>query len=175
MFTSMDKAIVAGVMAILSILTLSGHVPWLASVVTDEWVAGIIALLTPLVVYLVPNKAGQSSSQDLLQQVQAMPSDKLNDFLKELAKAKNSVALLAFLLLVSMLTACAAPLTTATPEPNTSMSFCRIYHRVILTEDDGASLAAADQAVRERIATNDATYRCSCEGWNHPVCYGRNP
>jgi hypothetical protein len=172
----MDKAITAGIMAILSVLTLSGRVPWLGSVVTDEWVAGVIALLTPLVVYFVPNKTDPSAaSQDLLQQVQAMPDAKLNDFLKELGKARNILALLIGLSLAAALAACATLPTAATPQRATSLSFCRVYHRVILTEADGASLASADQAVRERIATNDATYRCTCEGWDHPVCHGRNP
>lgn len=52
-FTNYDKAIGAVIMGILSIIALAGG---LADTITEEWVAGIIAVLTPIVVYLLPNK-----------------------------------------------------------------------------------------------------------------------
>ena len=59
MFTSIDKAIVALVMALAFIGTALGfNVPeWL----TEEWVAGVIALATPAVVYWWPNKKNDSA------------------------------------------------------------------------------------------------------------------
>ena len=54
MFTSIDKAIVAVVMAALYLLnTFTG----LDIGLSEETVTGIIAAVTPLLVWLVPNKA----------------------------------------------------------------------------------------------------------------------
>jgi hypothetical protein len=54
MFTAMDKALVAMVMGLLFILqTYTGfNLSW----ITAEQVSTIIGLLTPLLVYWVPNK-----------------------------------------------------------------------------------------------------------------------
>ncbi len=54
MFTSIDKALVALVMAILYILhSVAGvNLPFL----TEDTVSTAIGLLTPLLVYIVPNK-----------------------------------------------------------------------------------------------------------------------
>lgn len=53
MFTSMDKALAALVMAALSILNLAfgWHIT-----ADPSLVSGIIAALTPVVVYMIPNK-----------------------------------------------------------------------------------------------------------------------
>jgi len=53
MFSSMDKAVGAGIMAVISIIALGGG---LADVVTEEWAAGVVAALTPVVVWLLPNR-----------------------------------------------------------------------------------------------------------------------
>jgi hypothetical protein len=53
MFTSMDKAIVALIMGVLSILNLV----WGINIgVSAETVSAIIAAVTPILVYLIPNK-----------------------------------------------------------------------------------------------------------------------
>lgn len=54
MFTSIDKALVAGILAILSIVTTVWGVDWFDHV-TEESVGVIIALLMPLLVWLIPN------------------------------------------------------------------------------------------------------------------------
>lgn len=53
MFTELDKAIAAAIMAIVSVIALAGG---LTDVLTEEWVAGIVAVLTPIIVWLVPNR-----------------------------------------------------------------------------------------------------------------------
>jgi len=53
MYTSIDKAVAAAIMAIISIIALAGG---LADVITEEWVAGVVAALTPIVVWLIPNR-----------------------------------------------------------------------------------------------------------------------
>lgn len=55
MISQFDKALVALVMAILSLVSL--WTGWLPNSITEEHVAAIIAVLTPVLVYLVPNKA----------------------------------------------------------------------------------------------------------------------
>jgi len=59
MFTKYDKAITAVVMSILTVLST-----WLASTfgLTPELVAGVVALLNPILVYAVPNKATVAST-----------------------------------------------------------------------------------------------------------------
>lgn len=54
MFTSIDKALVAAVMGVLFILqTYTGiSLPW----ATPETVSTIIGLLTPVLVWAIPNK-----------------------------------------------------------------------------------------------------------------------
>ena len=53
MFTSFDKALVALVMAVLSIFSLKFGINF---GLTEATVTGIIAALTPFFVYLWPNK-----------------------------------------------------------------------------------------------------------------------
>ena len=53
MFSSVDKAVAAALMAIISIIALAGG---LAETMTEEWVAGVVAVLTPIIVWLVPNR-----------------------------------------------------------------------------------------------------------------------
>ena len=53
MFTSVDKALTAIVMAVLYLLNSLGGIDIGLS---EETVAAILAALTPLVVWLVPNK-----------------------------------------------------------------------------------------------------------------------
>lgn len=55
MFSSIDKAIVAAVMAVLYIVNAVWGVDWFEHV-TEESVAVILAVLTPLLVWLVPNR-----------------------------------------------------------------------------------------------------------------------
>lgn len=54
MFTTVDKAIAAVLMGILSILVLA--FPALQTFVTPETAQVVAGILTPLVVYLVPNR-----------------------------------------------------------------------------------------------------------------------
>lgn len=56
MYTSIDKAITALVMAALFLLNQFGVVPWTPDAHTQDTVGTIIALLTPVLVYLIPNK-----------------------------------------------------------------------------------------------------------------------
>jgi len=53
MFTSWDKALVALIMAILYLLNM--WTGWFGGV-TEESIGSIIAILTPIFVWLVPNK-----------------------------------------------------------------------------------------------------------------------
>lgn len=53
MFTTMDKALVAVVMGLLSILNLVFNIDLGLS---PETVSGIIAAVTPILVYIFPNK-----------------------------------------------------------------------------------------------------------------------
>jgi hypothetical protein len=55
MFTSADKTVVAGVMAILIIITVLWGDSWWSHV-TEETIAIILAVLTPIFVWLFPNK-----------------------------------------------------------------------------------------------------------------------
>jgi hypothetical protein len=54
MFTELDKALVAVVLGILSILALVFD--WNLKWISEEGIMAVIAVLTPLLVYLVPNK-----------------------------------------------------------------------------------------------------------------------
>lgn len=54
MFTTMDKALAAVVMGILSILNLAFG---FNLGIDPATLSGIIAAITPIVVYLIPNKA----------------------------------------------------------------------------------------------------------------------
>ena len=52
MFTASDKAYVAAIMAVLLIIeTFTG---WSLGI-TEEWVITILAVITPIIVWLVPN------------------------------------------------------------------------------------------------------------------------
>jgi|HubBroStandDraft_3_1064219.scaffolds.fasta_scaffold525113_3 hypothetical protein len=57
MFTSMDKALAALVMAILSIITLWTGWGLDLSVVADDRLASAFAILSPIAVYFIPNRA----------------------------------------------------------------------------------------------------------------------
>jgi hypothetical protein len=55
MVTGLDKAIVAAIMSILALIEIAfgfnvGHD------LTEEWLLGLIAILTPILVWLVPNR-----------------------------------------------------------------------------------------------------------------------
>lgn len=55
MFTSADKAIAAAILGILSLITLwwGNHgLEW----ITEEWILGVLAVITPIIVFLVPNR-----------------------------------------------------------------------------------------------------------------------
>lgn len=60
MFTTIDKALTAAIMGILSILAIAFgiHISWL----TPEVIASIVAAITPLLVYLIPNKTAPPAS-----------------------------------------------------------------------------------------------------------------
>lgn len=55
MISSIDKAVIALVMAVLSIINLVWGLEFFSGQ-TEEIVGVIVALLTPLLVYLVPNR-----------------------------------------------------------------------------------------------------------------------
>lgn len=55
MFSSLDKAIAAGIMALIYIVNSVWGVDWFDHI-TEEYVSVIIAVLTPLFVWLVPNR-----------------------------------------------------------------------------------------------------------------------
>ena len=55
MFTSVDKAIVAFVMAVVMFAQNAGIV--LPDFLTHDWIVGLVALITPALVYFWPNKA----------------------------------------------------------------------------------------------------------------------
>jgi purine-cytosine permease-like protein len=61
MITELDKAIVAAVMAMLSILTLVFGFNF--AHITEGQIVGVLALLTPVFVWLVPNKAPAPPTQ----------------------------------------------------------------------------------------------------------------
>lgn len=54
MFTDMDKALVAAILGVLSILSIAfgWHLTW----ITEEGILAVIAIITPIIVYLVPNR-----------------------------------------------------------------------------------------------------------------------
>lgn len=54
MFTSIDKALVAIVMALVMFAQNAGIV--LPDFLTQDWVVGLVAILTPVWVYFQPNK-----------------------------------------------------------------------------------------------------------------------
>lgn len=53
MFTTIDKTLIAFIMAGLWLLN---YFTGITAGVTEEWVAGIVGVLTPILVWLVPNK-----------------------------------------------------------------------------------------------------------------------
>lgn len=80
------------------------------------------------------------------------------------------------LALALILAGCAGcPINAVTERPVAANTFCLTYHRVVRTEDDGASLAGANRGVRDRILGNELAYRCECDGWSDPVCSNASP
>lgn len=61
MFTSIDKAIVAAVMGLLFILQTSGiNIPiWFS----EDWVTTVIGVLTPILIWFIPNKEVKNVNQ----------------------------------------------------------------------------------------------------------------
>ena len=55
-----------------------------------------------------------------------------------------------------------------TPKPSAVDSYCQSYQRVIRAPAESA--INAPLSVKQRIAANDVTYRCLCEGWENPIC-----
>jgi len=50
-------------------------------------------------------------------------------------------------------------------------AFCAAYQRVIKTEEEGEQFGRVTSlAARQRLAANEALYRCECEGWSHEIC-----
>lgn len=63
MFTSWDKALIAGIMSIISLAVMwFGYEGYFASI-REEQLATIIAILTPFLVYFIPNKTPPTSAQ----------------------------------------------------------------------------------------------------------------
>lgn len=56
MFTSVDKALTALIMAVLYILNQFNIVPWTPSPETVATVGTVLAALTPVLVYFIPNR-----------------------------------------------------------------------------------------------------------------------
>lgn len=54
MYTGMDKAIVALLTALASILTIGFG--WTFGGISEEHILGLIAVITPVLVWLIPNK-----------------------------------------------------------------------------------------------------------------------
>ena len=54
MFTKIDKALVAAIMAVIFMLQTNGVV--LPEFLTETWVTNMVALFTPFVVWWIPNK-----------------------------------------------------------------------------------------------------------------------
>jgi len=55
-------------------------------------------------------------------------------------------------------------------EAETVDSYCQVYGRVILNPADARIVKAVPDPVRKRIEFNDALFRCTCQGWQHPIC-----
>lgn len=47
-------------------------------------------------------------------------------------------------------------------------SFCSSYQKIIQQRGDASIMANTN--VKKRIAANDVTYACVCEGWKDPIC-----
>ena len=56
MVTTVDKAIVAALMAALFLLNHFGVVPWTPTPELESTITTIVGIATPLLVYLVPNR-----------------------------------------------------------------------------------------------------------------------
>jgi putative lipase involved disintegration of autophagic bodies len=54
-------------------------------------------------------------------------------------------------------------------------SFCREYHRIVLTRDDLAQIRGIPRTLRDRIQANDLNYLCRCEGFRSAWCNGVLP
>ena len=54
------------------------------------------------------------------------------------------------------------------PKPVVIDSFCSSYQRVIRSTADAA--ITAPLGPKQRLAANEITYRCTCEGWKSPLC-----
>jgi hypothetical protein len=60
MFTEWDKAIVAAIMGILSLISL--WTGWGIDFINEERIIALIAILTPIFVWLVPNKYASTTA-----------------------------------------------------------------------------------------------------------------
>lgn len=58
MFTTVDKALTALILAVLSIANLAWGTDWFGGN-AEEWVAALIAVLTPILVWVIPNARGR--------------------------------------------------------------------------------------------------------------------
>ena len=54
MFTTIDKALVAGIMALIFLAQTNGVA--LPDFLTQDWITSIVALITPFAVWAFPNK-----------------------------------------------------------------------------------------------------------------------
>lgn len=55
MFTTVDKALIALILALLSILNLVFGIDWFGNV-TEETIGVIVSVLMPVLVWLIPNR-----------------------------------------------------------------------------------------------------------------------
>ena len=63
MFTTWDKALIAGIMSVISLAVMwFGYDGYFAQV-REEQLATIIAILTPFLVYFIPNKPTPTTAQ----------------------------------------------------------------------------------------------------------------
>ena len=52
--------------------------------------------------------------------------------------------------------------------PLASDSYCQSYQKIIREKGDGKMVASP--GVKRRVAANEITYRCLCEGLVDPLC-----
>jgi hypothetical protein len=59
MFTSIDKAIIGAIMGLIFILSSQGVA--IPEFLNETWVTSVVGVLTPVLVYFVPNKGSNNA------------------------------------------------------------------------------------------------------------------
>ena len=59
------------------------------------------------------------------------------------------------------------PASKPIPAPDT---FCSVYRRQVLTNEDLNSISALPRTLRDRMQANDLYYMCKCRNWSAPEC-----